>query len=319
MNASTNYYLLLGIFDPDDDLSGSSDADAQVMELIHKAIRDKQLECSRASRNPRLSIQLEGKRTLDLLQHAKSALDTQAKRERQFDEADAIVNEATKRHLNNFASKGFIAAPEINLIVKKIADETNYRPTPASVRTFARRQHIEIRRMNSPQGGLMPVEPPKPSSFGDYQAIQPHLAVCGVDDLYSFLGGSPRTCWHKSAVELHDDAREQFEAMPRKHDTLTKARMKLFHCCMDQAFANEQAKADYDACLRYLEIMKVLAAAGEACAYTKTMESVNQAPHFIQMLRDASGTADTLVSATTAAEYLLWYCRDHDIACAPTQ
>lgn len=111
MDASTNYYLLLGIFDPDDDLSGTSDADPEVMESIRHAISDKQLESGRASRNPRKAIQLEGKRRLDLLQHAETALDTQAKRERQFDEALAIVDTAMAKHVGNFASKGFIAAP----------------------------------------------------------------------------------------------------------------------------------------------------------------------------------------------------------------
>jgi len=319
MDASTNYYLLLGIFDPDDDLSGTSDADPEVMESIRHAISDKQLESGRASRNPRKAIQLEGKRRLDLLQHAETALDTQAKRERQFDEALAIVDTAMAKHVGNFASKGFIAAPEIGLIVDRIADETGYAPTPITVRSFARRKHIDIRRTAAPSDALKPIEPPKPDSFHDYEAIRPHLDVCGVDDLYTFLGGSPQTCWYKSAFELRGDARERFEAMPRKHDTLTEARTKLFRCCIDRTFASERSKSDYDAYLQYLMMMRVLEDAGEACAYTKTMESANQAPHFIRMLRDASGTAGTLVSAATAAGYLLWYCRAHDIACTPSQ
>lgn len=184
MDASTNYYLLLGIFDPDDDLSGTSDADPEVMESIRHAISDKQLESGRASRNPRKAIQLEGKRRLDLLQHAETALDTQAKRERQFDEALAIVDTAMAKHVGNFASKGFIAAPEIGLIVDRIADETGYAPTPITVRSFARRKHIDIRRTAAPSDALKPIEPPKPDSFHDYEAIRPHLDVCGVDDLY---------------------------------------------------------------------------------------------------------------------------------------
>lgn len=162
MDASTNYYLLLGIFDPDDDLSGTSDADPEVMESIRHAISDKQLESGRASRNPRKAIQLEGKRRLDLLQHAETALDTQAKRERQFDEALAIVDTAMAKHVGNFASKGFIAAPEIGLIVDRIADETGYAPTPITVRSFARRKHIDIRRTAAPSDALKPIEPPKP-------------------------------------------------------------------------------------------------------------------------------------------------------------
>ncbi|KFI97919.1 tetratricopeptide repeat protein [Bifidobacterium stellenboschense] len=317
MNASTNYYLLLGIFDPDDDLSGTSDADPEVMEPIRRAIRDKQLENARAINNPRKA--LAGKRRLDLLQHAEAALDTQAKRERQFDEARGIVDEAMTKHVGNFASKGFIADPEIGLIAGKIADETGYAPTPISVRAFIRRKHIDIRRTATPSDALVPVEPPKPRSFTMYERIRSSLAVCGVEDLYTFLGGSPRTCWYKSAFELRGDARERFEAMPRKHDTLTEARTKLFRCCIDRTFASERSKADYDEYLRYLAMMRVLEDAGEACAYTKTMESTNQAPHFIRMLRDASGTAGTLVSASTAAGYLLWYCQAHDIACTPSQ
>lgn len=131
-----------------------------------------------------------------------------------------------------------------------------------------------------------------------------------MDDLYAFLGDSPRTCWHKSALELRDDTRTQYEAMPHKHDTLTEARTKLFRCRMEQVFASEQSKADYDAYLRYLAMMRVLEDAGEACAYTKKMESAKQAPHFVRMLRDASGTAGTIVDAATAAGYLLWRAAD---------
>lgn len=319
MDVSTNYYLLLGIFDPDDDMSGTSDADPEVMEPIRRAIRDKQLENVRASNNPRKAKALEGKRRLDLLKHAETALDTMAKRERQFDEALAIVDTAMAKHVGNFASKGFIADPEIGLIVDKIADETGYTPTPIAVRSFARRKHIDIRRTAAPSDALEPIEPRKPGSFHEYEEIRPHLVVCGVDDLYTFLGGSPQTCWHKSAFELRGDARERFEAMPRKHDTLTEARTKLFRYCTERVFASERSKAGYDAYLRYLAMMRVLDAAGEACTYTKTMESANQAPHFIRMLRDASGTAGTLVSASQAAGYLLWYCRTHDIACTPSQ
>ena len=114
MAQETNYYLLLGLFNFNDDLVGAADDDPSVKSRIEQATKDRNREWSKDSRNPRLASEANYK--LDLAKHAWDNLNSQEKRRQAYDDAKATLEKEVRRFVRLFAVKGYMLPGEITKI-----------------------------------------------------------------------------------------------------------------------------------------------------------------------------------------------------------
>ena len=101
--ASTNLYLLLGIYDPKNDLVGSSDDDQAVMSVIDAALQSKRREWSNDKlKNPRKASKASN--NLEKTNDALKDLGTMDKRHAAWIDAKATVDRQIRTMLGVFVS-----------------------------------------------------------------------------------------------------------------------------------------------------------------------------------------------------------------------
>lgn len=310
MAQETNYYLLLGLFNPNDDLAGTADDDPAVMSRIDKAISDRQRDWSKDSRNPRLASEANYK--LDLVKHAKQSLDTQDKRRAAFAEARAALEKEVRGRVKVYAAKGYMLSGEIKKISEQISKKRHCTIDENMVKALIP-AGVEIKAQeDGPKG----TELVKPKSFAKYSGSEARMKPYGYANLYDMLDhgntkikSTPTSVWQSKAKAAK-------QALPHKSDTKVSDHEKMYNLCIGTAFKDDAARAEYDEYLAYKTLISILEEVKEATSVIGKLQS-GPAEQYIDRLYEAAAKSGKPISRDQAAGYLLWYCGKNSIPYMP--
>lgn len=304
--ASVNYYLLLQIFDFDNDLVGSSDDDPAVKTAIHKALTDRQREWAKDSRNPRKAS--KAGHDLDLSKKAEQELSTMDQRKQAWADAKNVIEKNIRRTIGIFAGKGYLLSGEVDAIIEKVGKDEGVKLDKAKVKELAP-AGIEIKQEEVSQGK----ELKKPVSYVTYNNDTGTLKVYGYTSLYDLLGrdrgitkvkSTPTASWLQWADE---DKR----TLPNKATTEVADRKKLYARCTE-AFANDDKRSHYDEYLAYEAVAAIFEEVKEASSVSKKLDN-SIAEGYIDRIFEAGSKAGMQISRDDAGQYLLGYCAKHGI------
>ena len=310
MASQDNFYLLLQIFDFDNDRVGSSDDDAAVKTTIHQALTARQRDWSKDSRNPRKAS--KAGHYLDVSKNAEQGLATMKQRRHAWGEARQIVEKDVRRTIGIFSSKGYLLSGEIDKIIEKVKNDDHVVINQARVMQLAP-PGIKIRQEEVVQGK----ELEKPTSYSKYSSATSTLQVYGYDSLYDLLGrdrgitkvkGTPTSSWLQWA---QDDKKK----LPNKATTEVGDKRKLYELCA-QEFASDAKRSRYDKYLAYEAVNAILNEVKDACSVSKKLETFT-AETYIDRIYEAGAKAGMPITRDEAGQYLLGCCAQQAIRYVP--
>lgn len=288
-----NYYILLDLFDPKDDLVGNSDNDPRVIAHIKNQLEAKQLAWSNQLKNPML--EKKARNNMDLAKKTLDELLTMDIRRKQYAEAKSIIETKVRKGLSGLQLRGYILPAEIERVAKTLK---------LPVTLVEQYVTVEIREPGT--NGKEPVAPKGVEKYNNQlTAMEPH----GIKDLYDLLtsGKQLERSARISAARWKDMAKEDLAKLPQHNNQEVSDKKSLYQFCIHEAFASDAQKDAYDDYLAWRRVMDVLEEAGEATAIVKQLEP-KQVADYIDALHEACGNEED------AAAYLKWYCEKHGIA-----
>ena len=309
MAQAMNYYLLLGLFDFDNDYVGSADDDPAVKSAIAKALKDKQREWSADSRNPRKAS--KAGHNLDLSKHAEENLDTMDKRRAAWSDAKTKVEKTIHQQISVFALKGYLLSGELQVIAQAVEKSLGITVKPDTIKTLLPKG-MEVREQEAAQGK----ELKKPSGYSAFHGAEAMLGTYGYASLYDLLGGkrginkrssTPSGQWAKWADE-------DKKSLPNKATTEVADHKKLYELCA-RTFANDKKRAQYDDYLAYEAMSHVLDQVKQACSVSKKLDT-SVGKQYIDQLYEAGSKAGVQITREDASQYLLSCCSKAGIAYA---
>lgn len=310
MAQETNYYLLLGLFNFNDDLVGAADDDPSVKSRIEQATKDRNREWSKDSRNPRLASEANYK--LDLAKHAWDNLNSQEKRRQAYDDAKATLEKEVRRFVRLFAVKGYMLPGEITKISQEVSKKYHCTISETNVKALIP-QGVAIKEQeDGPKGA----ELVKPKSFAKYNGQEARLKPYGYKNLYMMLDPGITKVRSTPTATWLSKAKAAKAALPHKADTRISDHEKLYNLCIGTAFKDDASRASYDDYLAYRALVAILEEIKEATSVVGKLES-GPAEQYVDRLYEAGAKSGRPITREQAAGYLLWYCGKNNILYMP--
>lgn len=310
MAEETNYYMLLGLFDPNDDLVGTGDNDPAVMAKIDQAIADRSREWSSDSRNPRKAS--VANHNLDLVKYAKQNLSTMDMRRAAHAQAFADLQKDVSKLIKIHALKGYLIDVEIDEIAKQETEKFRCSITADMVKDLVP-NGVEVKQGEEGPKGL---ELTKPKAFSQYSTQESRLSPYGHANLYDMLDPGNSKIKSVPTQTWLSKAKEAKAALPNKADTNVSDHQKLYNLCIGTTFKDDTSRAEYDEYLTYKSLMAVLEEVKEASSITKKL-SANEAEQYVDRIFEAASKNGKPITREQASGYLLWYCGKNSILYMP--
>lgn len=309
----TNYYLLLGLFDFENDLVGSSEEDPAVSKAFDDAIEDQQRHWSKLMNNPRKGT--EAKQRLDELKRTKRDIGTflasRQMREDQYAEARNTVTRSITGIITAFAAKGYVTPEDLTTIAEKAKERSGY-TVPENVVRKLIPSTVEIREQEVAKGK----ELSRPQSYTIFNKVAPDLKTYGYRDLYQLLDPSnprvnatPTDVWRKKAEQAKS-------RLGSKQDATTTAHKNLYLLCIGKAFKDDAARADYDAYLAYTAMQQVLDEVDMVYDSGTNLPS-DMAERYVERIYEGATSHGAKTTRKDAEDHLIWWCRKKNIAYTP--
>lgn len=311
MAQETNYYLLLGLFDFNDDLVGSADDDPAVKARVDRARADREREWSKDSRNPRLAS--KANYNLDLAKHAWDNLNTQDKRRAAHADAEATLRKEVNKFVRLFAVKGYMLPGEIAKISQEVSKKYKCVISEENVRALVP-QGVAIKEQQ--EEGPKGTELAKPKSFAKYNGQRSRMEPYGYANLYMMLDPSVTKVRSTPTATWLAKAKAAKAALPHRADTRVSDHEKLYNLCIGTAFKDDASRAAYDEYLAYRALMAILEEVKEATSVVGKLEP-GPAEQYVERLYEAGAKSGSPITREQASGYLLWYCGKNNIPYMP--
>lgn len=310
--AQDNLYLVLGIFDFNDDLVGTADDDQRVLGIINGAWETKKAEWSKAkTKNAKKASKASN--YLEQEKRRRNELNTmQARRDAWTDARQSIDSEINKQ-LGMFLLKGSLLTSELEIIAETVSKSVGVTVSTGIVRALVP-ENVEIGESEQAHGKKLE----QPKDLRKFKNNDATLDAYHYDNLYELLDHPQTPEGHErnqggrivrqSAATLKKWAEEDKKVLPTKATTEVGDHKKLFEACCD-IFSSEESKERYDSYLEYRAIEKALNDAElVASAPKKLDDSVIRG--LVRRMQEASSQLGRTLETSDAEAYLQYMCSE---------
>lgn len=308
--AQDNLYLMLGIFDFNDDLVGNADDDSRVLDVIEKAWNTKKVQWSKdATKNARKAS--AAKNCLDQEKKRRGELNTMQARRDSWTAAKQSIDTVISGQIRTFSMRGYLLADEMSAIAENVSKRTGV-TVPVDVVQSLVPSGIEVREGEAAQGRELRA----PKSLSKYRDTEALLETYHYGSLYALLDAPQQPekgirhlggkITHEKAATLKAWAEEDKKALPTKSTTIVGDHNKLFQKCCE-VFSSDASKNDYDEYLAYKALKKILDEAELVASVSKKLDGATAAG-FIRNMQEAASKYQRALTAEDADAYLQYMC-----------
>ncbi|PAU68392.1 zinc ribbon domain-containing protein [Bifidobacterium criceti] len=316
--AQDNLYVMLDIFDFDDDLVGTADDDPRVRGIIDNAWTTKEAQWSKdKTKNARKASKASN--YLEQAQKRRSELDTMQARRDAWDAAKRSIDAVINKQIGLFSMRGYLLTEELGKIAEIASKATGVNVPVGAVQSLVP-SGIEVREHEGAQGKELPV----PKDASKYSNTESLLETYHYEDLYALLDapqqpegmgrGLGGKITHQPAATLKAWAEADKHKLPTKSTTIVGDHNKLFQKCCD-VFADEDSKRAYDEYLAYRALRKIIDEAAMVASVSKKLDSATVAG-FVRKMQESASRLGRTLSAEDADAYLQYMCSQKGITYA---
>lgn len=311
-----NFYLLLCIFDPEDDWVGTADNDATIMARLTKAIQNRDLQLSKQLANPRTKSRAALEQSM--LKKALPALSTCQTRRAQWEDAANQVFKHIADTMAIFKTRGYVSTAELKLAVDAVKKKWSLTISDEVVAHVIteRLPGLEVREQGAAAAAAAQLL--EPVSYVQQKANIELLAnTYGLAGFYEFLGADHGVESKIIAIPTQQWlawADEKNKGLPNKAETWVSDFKKLANAAK-KVFASDAARHEYDQCLVYYQQRTLLDEMVHSFGISRELDEVSAKKLVADLMQTAARYGHKL-DAATAEEYVLAACAQAGIRCA---